>query len=189
MSLSLSELRIALWPNQKIVIQNFDFPRLRERDFISRKRIFSRACRSFFVLSVAGRLSLGMARSLLQRDLEIIQRKQKNIYYSVPQCDAVFEYRYVLLPGEWNDFFPRMKFLSPDQLHDYGIRMSEGWVHYAVQPHEPLVLLFRRRITAERREKEEQLCRNATASEAEAIAIRQAALRAARQRKVESCTS
>jgi cyclin-dependent kinase regulatory subunit CKS1 len=103
-------------------------------------------------------------------------------YYSVPIQDTQFEYRYVILSPSLRNVFPSHCLLTADQLRGWGVQQSEGWVHFALQPRDPLVLLFRKPLTPDKLRKE--LDRRSAAESMKAVAIANRKLRIAKIREM-----
>ena len=67
----------------------------------------------------------------------------RRITYSEKYEDESFEYRHVVLPAELAESLPS-RLLTESEWRRIGIQQSRGWVHYAIHPPEPNILLFRR---------------------------------------------
>eukprot|EP00210_Caulerpa_lentillifera_P000047 g46.t1 len=68
--------------------------------------------------------------------------KDDDFEYSEVYSDDLFEYRHVTAPQYLQD---RIRVLmKEEEWRRLGIRMSPGWMHYAIHPPESYILLFKR---------------------------------------------
>jgi len=72
---------------------------------------------------------------------------KSDIYYSNKYTDALFEYRHVVLPKEIAKNVPKHKLMTETEWRGLGVQQSQGWVHYMQHDPEPHILLFRRPLT------------------------------------------
>jgi len=72
---------------------------------------------------------------------------KSDIYYSNKYNDALYEYRHVVLPKEIAKTAPKHKLMSETEWRNLGVQQSQGWVHYMMHEPEPHILLFRRPLT------------------------------------------
>ena len=64
--------------------------------------------------------------------------------YSEVYADDKFEFRHVMVPDN-KHYRPRL--MTEAEWRALGVKMSPGWIHYALHRPEPKLLLFRRLIT------------------------------------------
>ncbi|KAJ3120817.1 hypothetical protein HK098_004215 [Nowakowskiella sp. JEL0407] len=73
-----------------------------------------------------------------------IKENEHDIYYSQRYYDDNYEYRHVSLPKLIARWIPQNTLLSEHEWRSYGIKQSQGWVHYMLHRPEPHILIFRR---------------------------------------------
>lgn len=61
--------------------------------------------------------------------------------YSEVYADDKFEFRHVMVPAD-KHYRPRL--MTEAEWRALGVKMSPGWIHYAIHKPEPKLLLFRR---------------------------------------------
>ncbi|CAL1279704.1 unnamed protein product [Larinioides sclopetarius] len=76
-----------------------------------------------------------------------------SIGYSDKYKDNVYEYRHVILPGDIAELVPRNHLMTETEWRNLGVQQSPLWVHYMVHNPEPHILLFRRKLTEEEKER------------------------------------
>ena len=75
-----------------------------------------------------------MSRKEIEQDiLEHVTglTQEQEIFYSNRYYDEEFEYRHVIVPKQIARWIPQ-KLMSDQEWRSFGIKQSQGWVHYMI---------------------------------------------------------
>ncbi|CAK66737.1 unnamed protein product (macronuclear) [Paramecium tetraurelia] len=97
-----------------------------------------------------------MEKNSQEKVLNVFENKQKDNYPLTNQISQDYEddthvYRIIRLGKESVKLMQDYKLLKEKEWRKLKVQQSRGWLHYAIFEKEPYVLLFKRKITKNKR--------------------------------------